>query len=228
MRHTRQVTITVFIALIALGGLFFQQLPVLQAAEIDESATLLLDCSSVSVSFSLEDEGKEGVAPTRDNTGTGFENVILEVKDGAGNILVSYSQLLDVESDETGEFDPSYVFSSAPLFNPVVARVYSPAGNGFEEQELLSATVNCPGTHLYVAPGAGAPGIPDGFVLHTIICDVPVYDTPDGTPVAGSNIRNGQTWYVNPEVVAAGDGSSWTEIFTSGVINGFVPTACVA
>ncbi|MEO8394882.1 MAG: hypothetical protein ABI700_17940, partial [Chloroflexota bacterium] len=174
MRQTRPFMFTVFIVLMVLGGLFFQHLPVLQAASFDEPPTLTVDCNSVSI----EVDGK-GVAADRDNTGTGYELVLLEVKDGAGNTLFSYSQLLEVEGNESGEFDPSYAFSSAPLFNPVVAHVYSPAGNGFEVQELVSATVNCPGLALYVAPRAGAPGIPDGFVQHTIICDVPVYNTPD-------------------------------------------------
>jgi len=79
---------------------------------------------------------------------------------------------------------------------------------------------------------AGVPGraIPDGFVLRTIICTVSVFDTPNGTPVAGAVIKNGQTWYVNPtSVPVTGNPKfpNWTEIFVSGTTNGYIPTACV-
>jgi hypothetical protein len=73
------------------------------------------------------------------------------------------------------------------------------------------------------APG---PGIPAGFELHTITCDVAVYNMPGGTPVTGSTIRSGQTWFVNPTPVVEGD-TSWTEIFAGGFTNGYIPTECV-
>jgi hypothetical protein len=77
--------------------------------------------------------------------------------------------------------------------------------------------------------GAGRP-IPDGFVLRTIICEVNVFSEPDGTPVEGARIKNGQTWYVNPESVSVKTNPKypkWTEIFVSGETNGWIPTACV-
>lgn len=78
------------------------------------------------------------------------------------------------------------------------------------------------------APGPG-PGIPSGFVLRTITCDVPVYATPAGMPVAGgAAIRAGQTWFVNPTPINGADGRQWTEIFAAGFINGYIPTACVS
>ncbi|MDL5053815.1 hypothetical protein QQ056_09690 [Oscillatoria laete-virens NRMC-F 0139] len=72
------------------------------------------------------------------------------------------------------------------------------------------------------------PGIPAGFELRTILCDVPVYNLPAGSPVGSDMLRAGQTWYVNPEPVEAADGTSWTEVFVSSYINPYIPTACVA
>jgi len=87
------------------------------------------------------------------------------------------------------------------------------------------ATINfnfvCSGT-----PVAG-PAVPSGFVLRTVTCNTPVYDTAGGRPlVTGEAVTAGQTWFVNPKPVVVGK-SSWTEIFNSGVSDGFIPTSCV-
>ena len=73
-----------------------------------------------------------------------------------------------------------------------------------------------------IPPG---PGIPNGFVLRTITCDVAVYDSPAGNAVGGARIRAGQTWYVSPTTSAGS--ADWTEIFVGGFTNGYIPTACV-
>jgi hypothetical protein len=69
--------------------------------------------------------------------------------------------------------------------------------------------------------------IPAGFVLHWLTCNTPVYNTPAGSQVGQSAVTTGQTWYINPKPVSAGDGSSWTEIFVAGLLNGYVPTSCI-
>ncbi|MCC7208396.1 MAG: hypothetical protein IT323_13900 [Anaerolineae bacterium] len=102
-------------------------------------------------------------------------------------------------------------------------------------------TINCATRAVSIAnfgvsaPAAPAvyagPPIPAGFVLRTITCDVAIFNGPGGAPLAtGQAIRAGQTWFVNPTPVdVAGDAAfpQWTEIFTSGIHNGFIPTACV-
>ena len=113
---------------------------------------------------------------------------------------------------------------SSPQTNSITARLYSPAGNGLSEQVILSVAGDCPGLPSANPPG---PAIPDGFVLRTIVCETPVYNMVDGQAVDGSVIRAGQTWYVSPTPVAGSDGALWTEIFTAGWINGFIPTDCV-
>jgi hypothetical protein len=71
------------------------------------------------------------------------------------------------------------------------------------------------------------PPRPEGFELHWIVCDTAVFDTPGGSPVGSDAVTNGQTWFVNPEPVDAPDGSSWTEIWTGGYQNPYIPTSCV-
>lgn len=72
------------------------------------------------------------------------------------------------------------------------------------------------------------PGVPTGFVLRTIWCDVAVYNAPAGSPVGSASIRAGQTWFVNATPVAGSDGADWTEIFAGGRTNGYIPTVCVS
>jgi hypothetical protein len=71
------------------------------------------------------------------------------------------------------------------------------------------------------------PGIPGGFVMKTITCDVVVFDAPGGKPVGSNAIKSGQTWYVNPTPKKDAAGKAWTEIFVAGYTNGYVPTSCV-
>src|SRR5579862_1887598 len=80
-------------------------------------------------------------------------------------------------------------------------------------EHLITYTYSC---------GAGVPGpaIPDGFVLRTITCNTPVYETAGGIPVpSGDKILAGQSWYVNPKPVTVGK-TSWTEFFDGGYTNG--------
>jgi len=71
------------------------------------------------------------------------------------------------------------------------------------------------------------PTVPSSFVLRTITCTVPVYDSPAGRPVGDNAVTAGQTWFVSPSPVKGSDGKSWTEIFVGGFVDGFIPTACV-
>ena len=71
------------------------------------------------------------------------------------------------------------------------------------------------------------PHVPADFVLRTITCNTVVYTQAGGVPVAtGSQITNGQTWYVSPTPVTIGD-TNWTEIYVGSRTDPFIPTACV-
>lgn len=72
-----------------------------------------------------------------------------------------------------------------------------------------------------------APVLPSDYVLRTMLCTVPVYSLPGGTPVGDGRVLAGQTFFVSPTPVDASDGTSWTRIFVSSYINPYIPTQCV-
>ena len=86
--------------------------------------------------------------------------------------------------------------------------------------------IHCTGNSPVAQAGVPGPAHPEEFVLRTIMCDTPVYNSAGGTPVAGSAITAGQTWFVSPDQVKVG-GTLWTEVFAGGWIDGFIPSACV-
>jgi hypothetical protein len=96
----------------------------------------------------------------------------------------------------------------------------------YMDGNLVSASsYTCPGvTTTSDIPG---PSVPAGFVLRTITCTTAVFNVPGGSPVGDNKIVSGQTWFVSPTTSKAQDGSSWTEVFDAGYIDGYLPTACV-
>lgn len=94
-----------------------------------------------------------------------------------------------------------------------------------------SATYRCSGNVAVLQGGAAARQIPGTFELRTITCDTAVFQSAGGQPVpTGERILSGQTWYINPSPVTVDNNKqypSWTEIYVSGVQNGYIPTACV-
>jgi hypothetical protein len=105
------------------------------AATITGSVNFLPDCTGINVS------GGGSVNWTRDNTGSNTETLVLEAFDGANNVLFSASDTRSVGS--TAGFAPVYPYSSMPHFNPLTARLRSPAGNGLPEQVLVVGGGSC-------------------------------------------------------------------------------------
>lgn len=76
-------------------------------------------------------------------------------------------------------------------------------------------------------PQFAGPSAPSSFVLRTITCDTPIYQTAGGSPLGtGDLIKAGQTWFINPTPVKV-RGIRWTEIFAGGYSRGFIRTKCV-
>ncbi len=90
----------------------------------------------------------------------------------------------------------------------------------WDEGDFEYDYVNC-------VPGANGPNIPAGYVLSSIICDTPIYDSPAGSLVGSASVKLGQTFYVNPVAAVAPDGSHWRQIFVGGWVNGYIPSVCV-
>ncbi|HRE49354.1 MAG TPA: hypothetical protein PLD47_16640 [Aggregatilineales bacterium] len=81
---------------------------------------------------------------------------------------------------------------------------------------------------LMVFDGTGAgPGVPSGYVLLTMTCDMAVFDMPGGNPVGNNRVKSGQTFYTNPKTKLDANGESWTQIFVSSRIDPWVPSRCV-
>jgi hypothetical protein len=126
-------------------------------------------------------------------------------------------------------FDITVFFPEVPEGTPLTYYVWgSPDSSlgSWDAEAYFNETEEETPCIKYVDPAPGI-GIPAGFALRTITCDVPVYNTPGGSPVGDGRIRAGQTWYVNPTPVDAADGESWTEIFVSSRTHPFIPTRCV-
>ncbi len=117
----------------------------------------------------------------------------------------------------------SFQLASYQLQSPILVQ----AGDADGNRNPIGAPFA--GSRYYAATSCGftVVGAPAGFVLRTIICTVPVFDSPGGTPVGSNIIRGGQTWFVNPTPVSDSFGRQWTEIFVAGPENGFIPTSCV-
>ncbi len=122
----------------------------------------------------------------------------------------------------------SFLLAAYQLQSPILVQ----AGNGDGNQNPSGAPFAGSGYYaatpcVFAGPVAAGPGVPAGFVLHTITCTVPVFNTPGGSPVGSNVILGGQTWYVNPTPVTDRFGRFWTEIFVAGPVDAFIPTPCV-
>jgi len=78
----------------------------------------------------------------RDNTGTGAEQVRIDVRDGAGTLLytLTFSNALGSYSGGLINATP---YTTAPQFNPLTLTATSLAGNGLPELVGYTATGTC-------------------------------------------------------------------------------------
>ena len=87
-------------------------------------------------------------------------------------------------------------------------------------QTLIDTVQNC-------TQSIAGPSIPANFVQRTILCDVPVYDSPGGHPVGENRIKNQQRWYVDPSSTLDSARNKWTAIFVASYNLAYIPTRCV-
>jgi hypothetical protein len=213
MKRTLSLSIVLLFTL-ALG---FVAQPA-QAATLQSTLTITLGCTSFTSSGS-------SFLADRNNTGVGSEFVSLVVTDGKGTVVeleTSVVALGYANSVGAGTFP----YSGTPAYNPLTFKLISNAGINTPEQVFYTATGNCAGLPTNTDPLPGT-GVPAGFVLKTVTCDVAVFNTPGGYPVGDNKIVGGQTWFVNPKPVKDAAGKSWTEVFVAGSTNGYIPTSCV-
>ena len=144
---------------------------------------------------------------TRDNTGSGVENLYYYAVDGAGNQILNVSDNRAVGSNAA--LTPNYPWDTAPQYNPITLTLISPAGNGEPEQRHLIAFGDCSGLPTYQPPAgrpdlqvAGPPAVNlyDGRINNSqtkdVAAPVAVYCTRENTiaifkidPVTGKGTR---------------------------------------
>jgi hypothetical protein len=142
-------------------------------------------------------------------------SITVTVLDASSNTIASTTFTAQAYSDN----DITLTFT--PLSGE---KVTVKAHNNTDNSDAEDLSITLP---ICASSAFAGPGIPSNFVLRTITCATSVFNAPGGTPVANAHIIGGQTWYVNPIPVKDQSGKSWTEIFVSGPINGWVWTSCV-
>ncbi len=99
------------------------------------------------------------------------------------------------------------------------------AGSGDGNQVATGYDFAGSGTFPLIPCSGQQLGVPNGFVLRTILCTTSVYATPGGQAL-DATVFIGQTWFVSPFYVVDRSGNHWTEIYDGGPIDGFIPTQC--
>src|SRR4051794_14509670 len=123
MKVVRQFASHVLILMLSLSITLFHSVSTVKAASIDSGTVMSLTCTSADFSPAEVDV----IHYDRDTTGEGSETVRLTITDGDGNTVFDAEEAEPVGFAQG--FVASYPFTSAPVANPISARLYSPAGN---------------------------------------------------------------------------------------------------
>lgn len=178
----------VFVTLIVLSLTIASFAPVANASTY--LGTAVIDCMSADLT------GTGAHILDRDNTGTGEEAIRLEITDGYGAVIFSYSYSNTLQSFSGGIGDLSY--NTAPAANPITVRVISLAGNGLPEQVDFVAHGECVGLPYpatpYTATSCTNPQ-PAAFTVRNIPFASIAYFAADEGSSTGFELPSGN-WYV--------------------------------
>jgi hypothetical protein len=133
----------VFAVMMVSASLFAMALPA-SAGTINGTVNMSVDCSGILFS------GGGSVTFDRDTNGNNTETLIIEARDGADTVIFTVPDTRSLGSN--AGFAPLYSYITAPADNPITARVFSPAGNGFPEQVLLSTVGTCASLESVTVP----------------------------------------------------------------------------
>ncbi len=154
----RRSWMVICVALVALS--LVSILPV--GAGSDSGATFALDCDGFA--------GTSGsVLLTRDNTGKSREAFVITATDGAGNVI--YGPLVDtffVGGSVSWAGSAPVKWERAPQYNPLALRITSRAGNGLDEELILTAFGACEDLPAYDILPAGAFRVEAGKLLDAL------------------------------------------------------------
>jgi hypothetical protein len=129
--HLRRFFVVLLVGILALG------LVGSASAGSDNGTTFALDCKG------FAGTGGE-VVLDRDNTGTGREAFILSATDGAGNVI--YQPVVDtffVGGTVSWAGSDPVRWTARPQYNPLILRVVSRSGEGFNEKTIAVASGTC-------------------------------------------------------------------------------------
>lgn len=153
-------------------------LSVLPVHAEDDGAAFALDCNGFT--------GTGGsLRLTRDNTRTSREAFVISATDGAGNVI--YTPVEDtffVGGTVSWVGIPQVRWTRTPQYNPLVLRVVSRAGNGFDERLMTLALGACDGLPEYQT---------------TTVSELAYY-VEDDTLVRGPNLAALPAGYTSPPV----------------------------
>ncbi len=110
----------------------------------------------------------------RDNTGVSQESVRIDVFDGAGTVIYTFSFQASLMSYAGGLINTT-AYTTAPQYNPITLKVTSLAGNGLEEEVQILATGNCAGL-----PTFGNTCLP--LTANAVVGDMPFATQADWAP----------------------------------------------
>ncbi len=134
----------------------------------------------------------------RDNTGLGQERLRVDITDGAGTLIftLTYQNSLGTYSGGIG----SFIYTTAPQFNPLTFKLTSLAGNGLPEQVDYVQQGTCAGLPTF--SDACRTPLPSGSVVGEAPLGAQVYWRP-GELSPGVVLNPGTYWVVG--VDASGD-----------------------
>ncbi len=154
--------------------------PSASAISVNTPAQVTLGCTSFTVlvggSYTLD----------RNNTGSGTEQYTIRVVDGAGTVVWSESGLGLVGFTAPLAFAGfTAPYTSTPSYNPITLVYDSPAGNGYESQQLVFGSGTCAGLPTYISAGCDQyVDIPSQAVGGQFVANAPVYFAPQSdTPI---------------------------------------------
>lgn len=146
----------------------------------------------------------------RDNTGANREQFIITAFDGNNNVIFApVVESFIVGSRISFPVGAAFKWTSAPVANPIVVRVYSPSGNGQTEQTIFSAAGSCAGLATVAESSFSLLRVLDGSTSPSV-----ALNAQPPRPFGGTELIEGQKGYLVVDTAAlnlrSGDGVEYS------------------
>lgn len=146
----------------------------------------------------------------RDNTGAGREQFIITAMDGNGNmILAPEAGVFRVGTRLSFPVGTAFAWTTAPVSNPLVVRIFSPGTETLSEQTIFAAVGTCPTLPTFTPNAFALLSVADGRTSPT----VPLNQDPP-RPFSGAELVLGQPGYLVVNTgslnIRSGDGIAYS------------------